>query len=68
MKSKKGVKLSQVLGCFVIVVAGFAIGLNVGSQFFTERPDVLTLILVGLTIFSSIIIPFVRKKENEDKK
>jgi multidrug transporter EmrE-like cation transporter len=64
-KSKKGIKLSGVLACLTMLLAGFAVGINVGSQFFTERPDFISSILLGIVLLGCIIIPYVRKKEKE---
>ena len=68
MKQQKGVKLSEVLMWLMMVLVGFAIGINVGSQFFTERPDFVTFILVGIAVLGCIFIPYVSKKENEKEK
>lgn len=68
MKSNKGVKLSEVLVCLMMLLIGFAVGMNVGSQLFTERPDFITWILTGVMVIGGILVPFVRKKEKENKK
>ena len=68
MKSKKGVKLSEVLVCLMMILAGFTVGINVGSQLFTERPDFITWIMVGIVVLGCIIIPYVNKKEKENEK
>lgn len=66
MESKKSThNISNVLLLFAGILAGFAAGLNVGSQLFTERPDFITWILIGSLVLISIIIPFVKKKEKE---
>lgn len=56
-------KLSVFLGCLMLLLAGFAGGINVGSQFFTEKPDFITSILLSITILGCLIIPSIRKKE-----
>ena len=65
MKPKKGIKLSEVLIYLMMVLIGFVIGINIGSQLFTERPDFLTTILLGIVILGCIIIPVVNRKENK---
>lgn len=67
MESKKSIKLSEFLICFAMLLSGFAVGLNVGSQLFTERPDFITWILVGVIVLTGVIIPFVKKREEERK-
>ncbi|MDR2599421.1 MAG: hypothetical protein LBC73_04005 [Oscillospiraceae bacterium] len=67
MKSKKGFKLSQVIVCFMMLLAGFGVGINVGSQLFTERPDFITTIILGIVVLGCILIPYVNKKEPENK-
>jgi divalent metal cation (Fe/Co/Zn/Cd) transporter len=56
-------KFSLVLVCLMMLLAGFGVGINVGSQLFTERPDFITSIILGVVVIGCIIIPFVRKKE-----
>ena len=70
MKPKKGVKFSEVLMWLMMLLAGFAVGINVGSQFFTERPDFITAIMLGIVVLGCLIIPAVNRKEqeNENKK
>ena len=63
MKTEKGVKLSEVFMWLMMLLAGFAAGINVGSQFFTERPDFITTILLVIVILGCILIPAVSKKE-----
>ncbi|MDR1068546.1 MAG: hypothetical protein LBL36_04800 [Clostridiales Family XIII bacterium] len=65
MKSKKAVKLSGVLVCLMMLLAGFAVGLNVGSRLFTDQPDFITWIIVGVVILGCVIIPFVKRKEKQ---
>ena len=67
MGSKKGIKLSEVLMWLVMILVGFAVGINVGSQFFTERPDFVTTILLCIVVLGCIIIPAVNKKEKEQE-
>jgi len=50
-----------------MILAGFAVGLNVGSQLLTERPDLLTGIILVIVVLGCIIIPSVKKKEKENK-
>ena len=63
MKTENGMKLSEVLMWLMMLLVGFAAGINVGSQFFTERPDFITTILLAVVILGCILIPAVRKKE-----
>ena len=63
MKSKKGVKLRTFLMCLTMILAGFAVGINVGSQLLTERPDFLTAVILGVVVLCCIILPSVNKKE-----
>ena len=66
MKSKNGIKLSTVLVCFAMLLAGFAVGINVGSQLFTQRPDFVTTIILVLVILCCIMIPVAKRKEKEN--
>lgn len=58
-------KLSSILTMLMVALAGFAVGLNIGSQLFTERPDFITAIILGIVMLGCIIIPFAKKKEKE---
>ena len=68
MKPNEGAKLSEVLMWLMMLLVGFAVGINIGSQFFTERPDFITAILLVIAILGCIIIPSVSKKEKEKEK
>ena len=60
---KNTLKLSSIIACIMMLLVGFGVGLNVGSQLFTERPDFISVILLVIVMLGCIIIPFVLKKE-----
>ena len=68
MDSKKGVRLSEALVWLMMLLVGLALGIAIGSQFFTELPDFVTWILIAIALIGTIAVPFVSKKEKENAK
>ncbi len=62
-EDKDKIKLSGVLICFAMLLCGFGIGINIGSQLFTESPEFINSIWLVVVLLCCIIIPFVRKRE-----
>ena len=63
MKTQQGVTRSELLLWMMLLLVGFALGIHVGSQFFADRPDFVTSILLGITLLGCVILPAVRKRE-----